>query len=80
VPNKALKLSDLLKKLKPYGIVSLKKRGKGSELILLLPESEGSKKGQIFTVKDHGPQTNVYGPVIQALLRRFNIDPDDFWK
>lgn len=80
MPNKALKLSDLLKKLKPFGIVSLKNRGKGSERILLLPDSEGSKRGQIFTIKDHGSQTDIYGPVIQAILRRFNIDPDDFWK
>ena len=78
--NKPLKLVDLLKRLKPYGVISLNKRGKGSERILLLPESEGSKKGLIHTIKDHGPQTEIYGPVIQSILRRFKIDPDDFWK
>ena len=80
VSNKPLKLVDLLKRLKPYGVISLKKRGKGSERILLLPESDGSKKGQMHTIKDHGPQTVIYGPVIQSILRRFKICPDDFWK
>lgn len=78
--NKPLKLAELVKRLKKYGVISLKKRGKGSERVLLLPENEGSKKGLIHTIKDHGPQTEIYGPVIQSILRRFNINPDDFWK
>jgi hypothetical protein len=80
VPNKSLKLSELLRRLKPHGIVTLKRRGKGSERILLLPDAKGSLKGKRHTIKDHGPQTEIYGPVIQSILKRFNIDPDDFWK
>jgi hypothetical protein len=58
----------------------LLRRGKGSHRILLLPDEEGSKKGLTYPVKDHGPQTPIYGPMIQAILRRFNIKPEDFWK
>ena len=53
MPNRPLKRDELLKRLKPYGIVVLKRRGKGSE---------------------------ISGPAIGAILRRFKIDPDQFWK
>jgi len=81
MPSKRpLPLKDLLKKLKPYGIIVMaRKRGKGSELILLKPVSEGSKQGLQFPIKNHGKSTEIYIPVITALLRRFGIDPYDFW-
>jgi hypothetical protein len=31
-------------------------------------------------IKHHGDSTEIYLPVIQAVLRRFEIDPDEFWK
>jgi hypothetical protein len=80
VPNRSLKLGELLKRLKPYGIITLKRRGKGSERILLLPIKEGSLKGETHSIKDHGNQTDIYGPVIGSILRRFKINPDEFWK
>jgi hypothetical protein len=80
VPNKSLSLSDLLKRLRPFGIVTLKRRGKGSERVLLLPNKEGSIKGKRHTIKDHGKDTEIYGPVIQSILKRFSIDPNKFWK
>ena len=80
MPNKSLSLSDLLKRLRPFGIVTLKRRGKGSERVLLLPNKDGSLKGKHHTIKDHGPQTPIYGPVIQSILKRFSIDPYEFWK
>ena len=80
MPNRSLKLGELLKRLKPFGIVTLKRRGKGSERILLLPIEEGSLKGETHPIKDHGEQTDIYGPVIGSILRRFKIDPDEFWK
>ena len=73
-----LKLRELLKKLKPYGIIPLSSnRGKGSEIILLKPNSLGSKKGLQYPVKNHGAGTEISIPVISAILRRFGIT--DFW-
>jgi hypothetical protein len=74
MPKGPLKLRELLIKLKPYGVVSLTKRGKGSERILVRPEEPGSKKGPQYPIKDHGAGTEIYVPVINAILRRFVID------
>lgn len=80
VPKKPLKIRDLLKKLKPYGVISLSnKRGKGSEIILLRPNAPGSKKGPQYAIKDHGDSTEQSIPVINAILRRFGIGNDTFW-
>ena len=80
MPKKPLKVRELLKRLRPYGIVSLTKRGKGSERILLKPIAPDSRKGPIYPIKDHGPSTEISIPVIDKLLDRFGIDPDDFWE
>lgn len=79
MPKITLKVGELIKRLKPFGVIALKKRGKGSEVVLLLPSAQGSNKGELFTIKNHGKQTDIYVPVINSLLRRFNIDPDAFW-
>ena len=76
----SLKLNTFLKKLKPYGIVPMsRKRGKGSEIILLKPDPPGSKKGPQYPIKNHGKQTEITRPVIDRVLERFNIDRDEFW-
>jgi hypothetical protein len=54
-----------------------KDRGKGSEIILVKPESPKSVKGPQYPIKNHGAGTEISIPVIKALLRRFNIT--DFW-
>jgi hypothetical protein len=78
LPKKPLKLREFIKKLKPYGVVVMStKRGKGSERILLLPNEPGSHKGAQYPIKDHGKDTEISIPVINAILRRFHID--DFW-
>ena len=79
MPKKPLKRDELLKRLKKFGVRPLKRRGKGSELVLLRPSSEGSNQGELFTIRDHGKKTEIYVPVINAILRRFNISHDDFW-
>jgi hypothetical protein len=79
MPKKPLRLGDLLRRLKKFGVVPLERRGKGSELVLLMPEAEGAKKGELITIKNHGKRTEIYIPVILSILRRFNIDQDDFW-
>lgn len=76
----ALSLRKLLTKLKPYGIITMtRKRGKGSEIILLKPSGEGSKQGSQFPIKNHGDATEISIPAINAILRRFRIDKNEFW-
>lgn len=81
MPKCPCKIRELLKRLKPYGIVRLeKKRGKGSERILLKPNAPGSKQGPQFPIKDHGPGTEISIQVIDAILRHFGIDDKEFWE
>lgn len=81
MPNSGpLPLKKLLKRLKKFGVIPMsRKRGKGSELILLLPEEKGSVKGPQYPIKNHGANTEIYKPVITACLRRFGIDQKEFW-
>ena len=75
-----LSLRELLKRLRPFDIKTLtRKRGRGSEIILLKPVEKGSKKGPQYPVKNHGQGTVITVPVINAILRRFEIDKNDFW-
>jgi hypothetical protein len=57
-----------------------KKRGKGSEIILIKPDPNDPRKGPQYPIKNHGMGTEIYIHVIKALLRRFEIKDDDFWK
>jgi hypothetical protein len=52
LPKKALKLRELLKRLKVYGVVPAGKRGKGSEIILI---KENEKN------RGRGPQYPMFG-------------------
>jgi hypothetical protein len=79
VPKSPLKLRELLKRLKKYGIVTLENRGKGSEIILLKPNEPGSNKGPQYPLKNHGMGTEIAIPVIKAILRRFSIEESEFW-
>ncbi len=81
MPNRhPLTLKDFIKKLKRYGVMSMaRSRGKGSEIILLKPDSEGSTKGAQYPIKNHGKKTTIHVPVIKAALRRFEIDETEFW-
>lgn len=75
-----LSLRAFLKRLKDFGVISLTKRGKGSEIILVKPENPGSNKGPQYPIKNHGSKTMIKRPVIKTALRRFDISEDDFWK
>jgi hypothetical protein len=80
VSKGALKLKELLERLKPYGVLPLSnQRGKGSEIILMKPMEPGSRKGPQYPIKNHGMGTEISVPVINAALRRFGIDPKEFW-
>jgi N-acetylglucosamine kinase-like BadF-type ATPase len=74
-----LALRVFLKKLKKFGVVTLAKRGKGSEIILMRPDSPEKKQGPQYPIKNHGSNTMIKRPVIKAVLRRFDISGDDFW-
>jgi len=54
-----MRYSDLLKRLKPYG-VKVKEGGKGSETILHRPP-EGSERGPQYTIKKHGDNPKLIG-------------------
>lgn len=77
MPKAPLKLKELLRRLTKYGVVVMSKRGKGSEIILLLPDAKDSTKGLQYPIKNHGTGTEITIPVINAILRRFNITA--FW-
>lgn len=79
MPKRPLKFRELLEKLKPFGIVPMAKRGKGSEIILIKPDAPDSKRGAQYPIKHHGDGTEIYIPVINAAPRRFGIKPEDFW-
>jgi len=79
MPKRPFKLREFIARLKIFGVVSLKKRGKGSERILLKPKEPGSKKGPQYPIKDRGEGTEISIPVVNAALRRFGINEDEFW-
>ncbi len=84
MPRRALKLRELLQRLRPYGVEVLEesggsKRGKGSEIILLKPNSPGSRQGPTIPIKHHGQGTEIAPQVIDSILRRFEIPKAEFW-
>lgn len=74
-----LKYRELIARLKSFGVVVAEKRGKGSEVILIQPLAPGGKQGPQIPIKHHGDNTEISKGVISAVLRRFNIDPGEFW-
>ena len=79
MPGSPLKYRAFIKNLRSYGVVVVKKRGKGSETYLLKPNSPGSKKGPYYTIKHHSDNDEIAVPVIRAVLRRLDIPEDEFW-
>jgi hypothetical protein len=76
----SLKHRELLKKLRDFGVTEDTYRGKGSERMLILQSGSGSKyMGPQIPIKFHGEGTEHSIRVIDAVLRRFNINPDKFW-
>jgi hypothetical protein len=62
MPKSALKLRELLRRLQPFGVVPVEDRGKGSEIILLQPQTPGSVKEPQFPIKNHGMGTEIITP------------------
>lgn len=40
----------------------------------------GSGKGPQISIKCHGEGCEIYKPVLHAILRRFEIDEDEFYQ
>lgn len=74
-----LKYSELLKKLKPFGVIEIKARAKGSERYLVRPVNPGTNRGPAYTLRCHGRGDTVKIGSIRACLRRLGIDPKVFW-
>ncbi len=75
-----LKHRELLKKLKSFGVIEILTKGKGSERMLILQAGLGSKyQGPQIPIKYHGDGTEHSKRVIDSILRRFNINSEDFW-
>lgn len=70
----------LIKKLESFGIKVMKSRGKGSEVILLIPIQPGSTKGPQYPMTHHSDNHEIAIGTISAILRRFNINRNDFLK
>jgi len=69
-----LPLREFLRRLRSFGI---EEHPGTNHLILLLPRVPGTKQGPQFPIKRKG---EVDVPIIAACLRRFDIDPDEFWR
>lgn len=76
----SLKHRDFIKKLKSFNVIEDTLKGKGSERMLIQKFRLASKyKGPQIPIKCHGDGTEHSVRVIDTVLRRFNIDPDQFW-
>ncbi|MBI3127835.1 MAG: type II toxin-antitoxin system HicA family toxin [Candidatus Tectomicrobia bacterium] len=74
-----IKFRELERILRDLGILSLADRGKGSHVVFLRPEKEGSRKGVTYPVKHHGDNSDVSVHVVQSIIRAFGLSPKDFW-
>jgi len=79
MPN-CLKYNDFLRRLKDFGVIEFKDRGKGSERYLVKPTVPGTTKGPSYTIKCHGKGDTIKKGTAGACLRRLQIDPEEFWK
>ena len=70
-----------MKRLKGFNITVAPGRGKGSERVLIQPSGHHSKYiGPQISIKHHGRDTEYSPKVIDAILRRFDINPNKFWR
>lgn len=77
-PKYPLTVRKLLQRLKSYGVEV--RKGKGSESILIRPsDPDIPTKGPQYTIKHHKDSGEVSNHIISAILRCFDIDPDEFW-
>jgi hypothetical protein len=77
--GRTLRYHEFLRKLKPFGVVELPSRGKGSERYLVRPAVPGTTKGPACTIRCHGAGDELKPGAVAACLRRLQIDPKQFW-
>jgi hypothetical protein len=75
-----MRYNQFVKRLKEFGVVETKKKGKGSERYLVRPEFPESTIGPSYTIKCHGEGKPVRDGTMFACLRRLQIDPEEFFK
>jgi hypothetical protein len=69
---------EVVARLKRFGVAEYTARGKGSERLLVRETEPGSGKGPQYALKCHGEGREVAKGTLRALLRRLNIDPQEF--
>ena len=79
-PPATLRYNQFLKHLKPFGVVEVENRGKGSEKYLVRPNIPGTTQGPSYTIRCHGSGDTLKAGTMRACLRRLQIDPKEFWK
>lgn len=72
------KFREVWKKLKKHDrrFIQDKKRGHGSERLLIHPDINGRK--QSYPIKCHGENTEIRKGTLSAIIRRFGL-PRDFF-
>jgi hypothetical protein len=65
-------------RLKDFGVVEYRGRGKGGERFLVRETLPGSGKGPSYTISHHGDGKDVAKGTQRACLRRLGIDPQEF--
>jgi hypothetical protein len=73
-----VKYRELVARLRRFGVAEYSARGKGSERLLVREDEPGSGKGPQYALKCHGEGKDVAKGTLRALLRRLNIDPEEF--
>jgi hypothetical protein len=74
-----VKYREALERLRRFGVVEDKRRGKGSERLWIRETEPGSGKGARTTVKCHGEGKDIATGTLRAALRRLGINPADFF-
>ena len=77
--SRTLRYHEFLCRLKPFGVIELPSREKGSERYLVRAVVPGTTRGPACTVRCHGSGDELKPGAISACLRRLQIDPKDFW-
>ena len=78
-PPGELRYNQFFKRLKPFGVIEVENRGKGSEKYFVRPTEPGTTKGPAYTIRCHGHGDTLRIGTMAACLRRLQIDPKDFW-
>lgn len=69
---------ELLARLKPFGIIENRGRGKGSERLFIRRDPDTGQE-RSYPIKCHGEGDEQGIGTIVACLRRFDISPEAFW-